>query len=126
MKRKNLKTTTYKRGPWAEALCGLVLRLKFYRIIARRYKTGLGEIDIIAARGRTLVIIEVKARRTRENAAAAISERQQSRLIRAASVFLAHHPFFQSHDIRFDAMLVSPWGWPVHLENAFHDHPQLF
>lgn len=87
MKRKTAKTATYQRGLWAETLCCLVLRLKLYRIVARRYKTGLGEIDIIAARGRTLVIIEVKARRTRDDAAAAIPERQQTRLIRAASIF---------------------------------------
>lgn len=126
MKQKKTKTTTYKRGLWAETLCCLVLRLKLYRIIARRYKTGLGEVDIIATRGSTLVIIEVKARKSYDVAAAAISQHQRSRLIRAASAFLAHHPFFQSHDIRFDAMFVSPWRWPVHLENAFHDHPQLF
>ena len=126
MKQKTVRTATYQRGLWAETLCCLVLRLKLYRIVARRYKTGLGEIDIIAARGRTLVIIEVKARRTRDDAAAAIPERQQTRLIRSASVFLAQHPCFKNHDIRFDAMLVVPWRYPVHLENAFHDHPQLF
>lgn len=125
-KRAVSAARNYRRGLWAETLCCLVLRLKLYRIVARRYKTGLGEIDIIAARGRSLAVIEVKIRKSQELAASSISSRQQARLFRAASVFLAQHPAFAGHDLRFDAMLVAPFRLPVHIENAFADHPQIF
>lgn len=116
----------YFRGLWAETLCCLALRLKFYRILHRRYKTSLGEIDIIAARGRTLVFIEVKARQRYETAAQSISPQQQERLIRAARVFMARHPALTGCDVRFDALFVAKGRWPVHIENAFDGHPQLF
>jgi putative endonuclease len=75
-------------GRWAETLAVLTLRLKFYRILARRYRCPLGEIDIVAARGRTIVFIEVKARRTFEQAMESVTPRQQQRITRAAAAFL--------------------------------------
>jgi putative endonuclease len=56
--------TTYQTGLAAEKLCRLALRLKFYRILAERYKTPVGEIDIIAARDNSIIAVEVKARAT--------------------------------------------------------------
>jgi putative endonuclease len=74
---------TYQTGLAAQRICRLALRLKFYRILATRYKTPVGEIDIIAARGHTVVAVEVKARATREAAIESISPEQQSRIARA-------------------------------------------
>lgn len=111
--------TRYRKGLWAETAACWALRLKGYRIVARRFKTRLGEIDVIAVRGRTLAIVEVKARATRDLAASAISPHQQQRLIRAAHLFLAAHPSYADHIVRFDALLVTPFGWPVHLPSAF-------
>ncbi len=110
---------SYRRGLWAEALCRLALRLKFYRIIASRAKTPLGEIDLIAARGRSLAFIEVKARPEEAVAAEAVSCRQKERISRAARAFLARHPFYATYDMRFDVMLVLPRRWPRHIQNAF-------
>lgn len=109
----------HRLGRYAEMLCCIILWLKLYRVINRRYKTKLGEIDIVAVCGRSLVFVEVKARANTQQAAGAISKNQQDRLSRAAQVFLAHRPQYASFHIRFDAMLVTPWHLPRHILNAF-------
>ena len=119
-----MTTTRHATGLIAEALCRLALRLKGYRIIASRYRSPLGEIDIVAARGKVIAVVEVKARADYNAAASAISPRQQERLHRAAQDFLSHHPQFQNYDLRFDAMLCAPrahalFYWPVHIKNAW-------
>lgn len=114
-----MKHSSYRTGLAAEALCRWALRLKGYRILASRYKSPLGEIDIVASRGSTLVLIEVKARPTEGEAAEAILPRQRQRLQRAALDFLARHPHFSGHDVRFDVMLVARGRWPVHIRDAW-------
>ncbi len=114
-----MKRTSYKTGLFAEALSRLALRLKFYRILHSRYKSPLGEIDVIAARGSQIAIIEVKSRPSTREALESIHPRQRQRLQRAALDFLAHHPQFNNHTIRFDVMLVAPRRWPVHIQDAW-------
>lgn len=114
-----MKKTNYRTGLAAEALCRLALRLKGYAILAARYRAPQGEVDIVALRGKDLAFVEVKARETRDAAAGAISPRQQERLARAANDFLARHPRFSQHQLRFGAMLVSPWRWPAHIRDAW-------
>jgi putative endonuclease len=97
----------------------VLLLVKGYRIIARRWKTPLGEIDIVARRRRTLVFVEVKARQRADEAAEAVTERTKRRIIAAAELWLAHHPEDVQRDIRFDVMLVAPGGIPHHIANAF-------
>ena len=115
----------YKRGQRSELLCRLVLRLKGYRILASRYKTHQGEIDIIALRGRTLAFVEVKARADFDQAAGAVSPQQQARLARTAALFHAHHRGYSKYTMRFDVMLVAPLRWPRHIENAFQAHVRV-
>jgi putative endonuclease len=110
---------TYRTGLLAEWLSRMALRLKGYRIIARRYRSKLGEIDIIAARGKNLVFVEVKARPSLVEASACITKRQRERLFHAAADFLARHGRYIDFTLRFDAMLAVPWRWPVHIENAW-------
>ncbi len=117
--RKTKGNKAYRSGLWAEYLCRFILRLKGYRILANRYKTGLGEIDIIARHKDFIVFIEVKARPSQQEASEALSPRQKGRLIRTARIFLARHEPWASLTARFDVMLVKPWSWPTHLENAF-------
>ena len=114
-----MKRTTYRTGLLAEALCRWALRFKGYRIVASRYKSPLGEIDIIALRGDTVAMIEVKARPSEREAIEAILPRQRQRLQRAAMDFLARHPHFNSHNLRFDIMLVAPKHWPTHMRDAW-------
>lgn len=109
----------HRLGHRAESLCRFALQLKLYRIIEMRYKTSMGEIDIIAARGRSLVFIEVKARNDNASALQAVSTRQQIRLSRAAMSFLAHHPHYAQYNLRFDVMTIAPWQWPRHIKHAF-------
>ncbi|MGB8842956.1 MAG: YraN family protein [Aliidongia sp.] len=108
-----------RHGRRAEFLCGWLLRLKGYRIVARHWKSSSGEIDIIARRGRQLVFIEVKARRDATSAAESLSRKQQARIARAASQFLASRPALGSLDLRFDIMLVVPWRLPLHVPAAW-------
>ena len=94
------------------------LRLAGYTILARRYKTRLGEIDIVARRGNVLAFVEVKARRQMTTAAEALRQRQFGLVSRAASLFLAQHPRYAVCAVRFDAVLVGGF-WPRHLPDVW-------
>lgn len=109
----------YRRGRASEGLCRLVLRLKGYRILASGFRAPVGEIDIVARRGKTLAIVEVKARGSLADAAEALSPRQRRRIARAALAFLALHPDAAGLALRFDVMLVRPWRLPHHLTDAW-------
>jgi putative endonuclease len=92
---------------------------KGYRIAARRWRSSAGEIDLVARRGRLLVFVEVKARARLDDAAEAVTGRQQRRIVAAAQAWLAHHPEDALCDMRFDAILVAPGYWPRHIAAAF-------
>lgn len=105
--REIRKKRAQKRGLWAEGLTRLYLYATGRRILAKNFKTPVGEIDIIARRGNVLSFIEVKARDDVAQAAEAVQAPQQERIQRAAQLFLQHHPALQSCDIRFDVALVT-------------------
>ncbi len=94
------------------------LVLRGWRILARRSRHAVGEIDIVAVRRGVVAFIEVKARRDIAAAAESIAARQQERIARAAAAFLQRQPHLAAHDQRFDVMLVAPWRLPVHIPNA--------
>jgi putative endonuclease len=106
-------------GLSAESRAAALLIAKGYRILARRFRTPLGEIDIVARRRGVLVFVEVKARDSFDTAAEAIGKRQQSRIIAAAQLWLAGHPEDAMRDMRFDVVLVVPGCVPRHLPAAF-------
>jgi putative endonuclease len=106
-------------GRLAEKLCALRLMLLGWRILARDYRTPMGEIDIVARRGRVLAIIEVKARRRAEAAPDALTPFQRQRIQRAALGFLQSRPDLARLDLRFDVMLVGGNRWPLHLPDAW-------
>jgi putative endonuclease len=110
-----------RRGKNAELLCLWHLRLKGYRILARRYKMPVGEIDLIVRRGDTLAAIEVKARADFDSAGEAITRRQQQRIMRAIAYFLGGRPDLAMLAARFDVMLVAPRRWPRHLVDAWRE-----
>ncbi len=116
-KKSKAGKNSYAWGLWAEQLCVLVLLCKGYRILGKRIKTPAGEIDILAAKGKTLVVMEVKKRGSDFAAASAIAPRQQSRLMGAAHYILQQHSGFET--LRFDAMLFVPKSLPKHIKNAF-------
>jgi putative endonuclease len=106
-------------GLSAESKAALLLIAKGYRILARRYKTPVGEIDIVARRRGMVVFVEVKARDSLDAAAEAVTPRQQGRIIDAAQYWLAAHPDAGECPLRFDAILVAPGKPPRHLPGAF-------
>jgi putative endonuclease len=113
------RVRAYRHGLYAESIAALMLRLKGHRILARRYKTPVGEIDLVALKGRRLAFVEVKERKRFEDAGWALPTRARRRIVRAAQYWLASHPDFAGHDIAFDVVLAAPWVWPHYLKNAF-------
>jgi putative endonuclease len=113
------RLAAFKLGLSAESRAAMLLIAKAYRILARRWKTPHGEIDIVARRRHTLVFVEVKARATLEEAVEAVTERSKQRIIAAAELWLAHHPDDGKGDIRFDVIVVTPGKIPQHIPNAF-------
>lgn len=109
----------WRRGRWAEAACAATLMLRGYRILGRRLRSPVGEIDIVARRGSVLAIVEVKARPDPAAAAEAVTPRQRARLMRAAGWMVASRPELAALQIRFDVMLVTPWRWPRHVVDAW-------
>ncbi len=108
-------------GRRAETACVWHLRLRGWRILARRVRSPVGEIDIVAARRGLVAFIEVKARRDLALAAHSITPRQRRRIRRAAEAFLQKRPDLAGRDMRFDVMLVAPWRVPRHLIDAWRD-----
>lgn len=116
---RDRRVSAERHGHRSEAIAAWWLRLKLYRIVARRYRTSSGEIDLIVRRGRVLVFVEVKARADFRTAADAVSARQQHRIARAASQFLAARPDLATLDQRFDVLLVVRRTWPRHVRDAW-------
>ena len=106
-------------GRWAESLAAWSLRLRGYRIVARRFRTPLGEIDLIAQRGRLVAFVEVKARTDLEQALVALTVRQRQRTARAAELFLLRRPDLAGHTLRFDLVTVRQWRLTRHLVDAW-------
>src|SRR5436305_94814 len=109
----------FRTGISAESRAAALLIAKGFRILARRWRSPVGEIDIIARRRTLLVFVEVKARASLDDAAWSVSERQRARIIAAAEAWLARNADDRITDIRFDAMLVAPGRIPRHIAAAF-------
>jgi putative endonuclease len=112
------RRVAHGQGIIAERVAIIVLRLKFYSILARRYSIRGGEIDIVARRGDTIAFVEVKIRPSLDEARAAITPAKRRRLSRAASVWLAANPYAAGFTLRGDAVFVAPWRWPRHVRAA--------
>lgn len=114
---------TYQIGKWAEWRAGLYLRLRGYKIIAKRLRTPMGEIDILAQKNGVWIVAEVKYRPTTESSKYSISDHQKHRLINASLWVMNHYTLPQDTDFRFDAILLSPKTPIQHIKNAWQaDH----
>ena len=113
------RQAAFRVGISAETRAAAFLIAKGFRILARRWRSPLGEIDIVARRRRLLVFAEVKARASLDEAAESVNERQRRRIAAAAEIWLAAHPDESILDIRFDAILVAPGRIPRHIPAAF-------
>jgi len=114
----NKKKHTYDRGLFAETIAVIFLSLKGYRIMCRRYKTPVGEIDIIAKKRNNLIFVEVKARKTKKAALESVTEKMKSRIERAAQHYLSTHKL-TNQDCRFDLITVTGFCRCHHLDNAW-------
>ena len=113
------RVEAFRLGLSAESRAALLLIAKAYRILARRWKTPFGEIDIVARRRGVLVFVEVKARESVDDAVEAVTERSKRRIVSAAEMWRARHPDHANGEIRFDAIVVTPGRMPRHIANAF-------
>jgi putative endonuclease len=107
----------------AESRAAALLMAKGYRILAKRFRTPHGEIDLIARRRNLVAFVEVKARAALDEAAFAVTPRQQQRIIDAAQAWLVAHPEHADFELRFDAILIAPRRLPRHLLAAFDASP---
>jgi putative endonuclease len=117
--KSRARIAAYLQGHRGEALAAWYLRLKLYRIIATRYKTPVGEIDLVAERFGTIVFVEVKARRTAAGEADALGAVNQRRIAHAAQLWIAKHPRLAECTMRFDVIFLARGRWPRHVINAF-------
>lgn len=105
-----------RRAEWKAAL---LLMLKGYRILGFRLKTPQGEIDLLALRGRTLAVVEVKSRANLEAALECVSLDQRSRLRRAGRMIAARRPGLKDAFVRLDLIALAPRRWPRHIVDAW-------
>ena len=113
------KKRAQRFGRLSEHLSCWTLRLTGYRILRRGFRAAGGEIDIIARRGNIIAFIEVKARRSLDEAAYALGPAQRRRIERTALAFLAQNPGLANCDARFDLITLAPRSWPRHMTGAW-------
>ena len=106
-------------GRSGEDLAAWFLRLKGYRIRAKRVKTPVGEIDLVAERFGITVFVEVKSRAGTIGEAEALAAVNRRRIVRAAEYYVSRHPALTQRTLRFDVIFLAPFTWPRHVVNAF-------
>lgn len=113
--RKRAETS----GRISETFAAIYLTFKGYQIIEWRKKSSLGEIDMIARRGKTLAFIEIKYRKTIEIAQFSVTKAQQQRIKNAANLYCSKRPWAREFLWRFDVIAIAPWKMPKHIKDAF-------
>jgi putative endonuclease len=106
-------------GRWGEQIAALFLQFKGYVILERRVKTGGGEIDLIARRGKTLTFVEVKLRQKPVDPAILLAPQQLRRILDAAAIWTAKRAWTGGLVWRYDLIVVRPWTWPLHIKDAW-------
>ncbi|HVL41878.1 MAG TPA: YraN family protein [Brevundimonas sp.] len=104
----------HRAGHGSEWVAAALLMLKGYQILGFRLKTRAGEIDILARRGRTLAVVEVKRRATLEAALLALTPDQFDRLLAAGRAVLRQRPSLAGHVLRIDMVALAPGRFPLH------------
>ena len=115
----NKKRAALRRGIFAEWKAAAFLVCKGYRICAVRYRTKLGEIDIIARKGNLVAMVEVKARQEVMIAFDSVTALSKRRIADSADIWLSRQPNAEKLSIRFDIIAVVPWRIPAHFPDAF-------
>jgi putative endonuclease len=108
-----------KHGHRAEVIALWFLRFKGYRLLQQRFKTPMGEVDLIMRRGDTTVYVEVKARKTVDECVEAVSPYQIRRISQAAALYASRDATAARGFTRFDIVAIPSTLWPTHIQNAF-------
>jgi len=116
------RRAAYRRGHTGERLAILRLMLSGYRVLARRYKTKVGEIDLVARRGNTVAFVEVKHRSDLATGLEAVTPQARTRIRRAAELYLRRNPALAERALRFDVIVITPWSWPRHIVDAWRGY----
>ena len=124
MTDQSARRRAFRFGRLGETMAAWALRLKGYRILASRFKTPVGEIDLVACRSSVLVFVEVKSRRGQGVGEQPVSPKQQRRITRAAQAFVQQNQTFADYDMRFDLVLVRPWALPRQIRGAWRMESQ--
>jgi len=104
-------------GRFAELVAAALLMIKGWQILGFRLRTPEGEIDLLARRGRTLAVVEVKRRASLEEAYEGVGFAQRERLLRAGRMVAARRPALRQLDLRVDLIALAPGRFPRHLPN---------
>ena len=107
-----------RRGRRGETRAAWYLRLKGWRVLARRVKTARGEIDLVARRGRMVAFVEVKWRNSAAELDLAIDEYRLRRVAAAAEAIGARY-VRAGDDQRIDVLLLAPRRLPRHIVSAW-------
>ena len=99
--------STYKLGLFSEYMAIMLLKLKGYVILEKRYMSYLGEIDIIAKKGNLIVFCEVKTTKAKNKNFPPVSNHQFNRIKRASLLYLSNNNYYNTYDVRFDLIIVS-------------------
>lgn len=113
------RRAAHRRGLAAEERAADLLAAHGFAILARRVRTGAGELDLVARQDDLLVFCEVKLRAGLDDAAFSLQPRQRRRIAAAAEAFLAIHPDLAGLNMRFDVVLLATSGAAAHLPGAF-------
>jgi putative endonuclease len=117
--KSKARIAAYIEGHRGESLAALYLRLKLYRVLERRYKTPVGEIDLIVERFGTVAFVEVKARSRAASEGQTLESVNARRIRNAAEYWMARHPESAQGGLRLDVVFLTPGRWPTHIRDAF-------
>lgn len=118
-RHRQARRRAQRHGHVAEWLASVALRLKGYRIVARRFRTKAGEIDLIARKGDLVALVEVKARSSEAAAIDAVTGTAARRIAAAGDIWLSRQKDRTVLSLRHDIVTVTPWRWPRHFPDAF-------
>jgi putative endonuclease len=107
-----------ERGRRGESIAAWYLWLRGWRILARRQRVGVGEVDLVARKGRMVAFVEVKWRASAAALDEAIDAHRLRRVARAAQA-LAPRFAKPGDDVRIDVILLAPGHWPRHMANVW-------
>ncbi len=108
-----------RRGRVSEYVAALYLLMKGYRIVAMRYRSRGGEVDIIARKGVVIALVEVKARDSAQRAVDAVGFSSQQRIRSAGDHWLSRQRDATALSVRCDIVAIVPGRWPRHFIDAF-------